>query len=84
MHIGHIISVFDGRMLGMTDAELFHDEVLVVLCAQCNSGQGRETMSLPLVVAALRAAGRKVPVEFLVAVLRARIASTAWRNARRG
>lgn len=83
MHIGHIISVFDGRLQGMTDAELFHDDNLVVLCAQCNSGQGRKTMSLPLVVAALRAAGREVPIQFLVAILRARIASTAGRNARR-
>lgn len=72
LEIGHIISVHEGRAYGLTDAELFHDDNLVALCAECNSGQGSATMSLPFVVAVLRAAGRELPMLFLMAVLRVR------------
>jgi hypothetical protein len=40
MDIGHIISVHDGRVHGLSDAELFHDDSLVAMCPECNSGQG--------------------------------------------
>jgi 5-methylcytosine-specific restriction endonuclease McrA len=78
LEIGHIISVRDGRARGLSDAELFHDDNLVALCPQCNSGQGAETMSLPFLVAVLRMANREVPMSFLMTVLRVRTAMS-WR-----
>jgi hypothetical protein len=73
MQIGHIISVHQGRAFGLTDAELFHDDNLVAICAECNSGQGADTMPLPFLMAVLRGAGRRLPLPFLVTVLRVRI-----------
>jgi hypothetical protein len=58
LHVAHWISVRDGRRLGLSDAELFDDENLLVLCDECNSGQGDETL----------------PLRFMAKVLRARIA----------
>lgn len=58
--VGHFISVADGEASGLTESELYDDENLLCLCAECNSGRGRETY----------------PLRFLVAVLRARIAGT--------
>ena len=79
LHLGHIISLRVGQLMGMTDRELFHDENLVVLCAEHNLGQGSDTLPLPFVVAMLRVSGRTVSMPFLMAVLRARIASTKQR-----
>jgi len=76
MDIGHIISVHDGRVHRLSDAELFHDDNLVAMCPECNPGQGSETLPLPLLVAVLRVAGRQLPLPFLVAVLQVRIANT--------
>jgi 5-methylcytosine-specific restriction endonuclease McrA len=55
LDIGHLISVHDGRELGLTDAQLNSDENLAAMCSPCNSGVGRETLPLRLVVAVLRA-----------------------------
>jgi hypothetical protein len=74
LELGHIISVHEGRAHGLTDAELFHDDNLVAMCSQCNSGQGSATMPLPFLVAVLRMADRQVPMSFLIAVLRVRTA----------
>ncbi len=76
MQVGHIISVHDGRAHGLSDAELFHDDNLTAMCPECNAGQGSETLLLPFLVAALRVAGRQLPLSLLVAVLRVRIANT--------
>lgn len=54
VEIGHIISVHQGRAHGLSDAELFHDENLVAMCPECNSGQSSETLPLPFLVVALR------------------------------
>jgi 5-methylcytosine-specific restriction endonuclease McrA len=74
LELGHIISVHEGRAQGLSDAELFHDDNLVALCPECNSGQGSATMPLPFLVAVLRMADRQVPMSLLIAVLRVRTA----------
>jgi len=56
--VAHWISVHDGKALGLSEAELFHDENLLALCGECNAGQGRETL----------------PLRFMATVLRVRIA----------
>jgi hypothetical protein len=73
--IGHIISVHEGRAYGLSDAELFHDDNLVAMCAECNAGQRSDTLPLPFLIVVLRAAGRDLPLAFLIAVLRVRIAN---------
>jgi 5-methylcytosine-specific restriction endonuclease McrA len=44
--------------MGLSEAELFDDENLLVLCTECNSGQGSETL----------------PLRFMATVQRVRIA----------
>jgi hypothetical protein len=44
--------------MGLSEAELFDDENLLVMCDECNAGQGRETL----------------PLRFMATVLRVRIA----------
>jgi 5-methylcytosine-specific restriction endonuclease McrA len=58
LNVAHWISVHDGKAEGLSEAELFDDENLLVLCAECNAGQGRETL----------------PLRFMATVLRVRIA----------
>lgn len=38
LDVGHIVSVDEGRTLGMTEEQLFDDENLAAMCASCNSG----------------------------------------------
>jgi 5-methylcytosine-specific restriction endonuclease McrA len=38
LDVGHIVSVAEGRQLGLTDAQLFDDENLAAMCQPCNSG----------------------------------------------
>lgn len=38
LDVGHIVSVAEGRQLGMTDTQLFDDENLAAMCQSCNSG----------------------------------------------
>ena len=56
--IAHWISVHDGKAMGLSEAELFDDENLLTMCAECNAGQGRETL----------------PLRFMAIVLRVRVA----------
>ena len=49
LHIGHLLSVDDGRKLGATDTELWSDENLAAVCDECNLGFGRWTVSLRFV-----------------------------------
>jgi hypothetical protein len=44
--------------MGLSEADLFDDENLLVLCSECNAGQGRETL----------------PLRFMATILRVRIA----------
>jgi hypothetical protein len=55
LHIGHLLSVDDGRKLGATDNELWSDENLAAVCDECNLGFGRWTVSLRLVYRILQA-----------------------------
>lgn len=57
LDIGHLISEVEGRGQGLTDLELYDDENLAAMCAECNSGQS----------------DRPLPLRFCVAVLRARL-----------
>jgi hypothetical protein len=58
LNVAHWISVHDGKAEGLSETELFDDENLLVLCAECNAGQNRETL----------------PLRFMATVLRVRIA----------
>lgn len=51
LDVGHIISVDAGRGLGLTDAQLWHDENLAAMCQPCNSGIGNITIPLRLLAA---------------------------------
>ena len=55
LQIGHFVSVDDQEASGMSDAELYDDENLVTVCAECNAGQGPRTFSLRLALAVFRA-----------------------------
>jgi 5-methylcytosine-specific restriction endonuclease McrA len=39
LNVAHWISVQDGKAVGLSEAELFDDENLLVLCAECNVGR---------------------------------------------
>ena len=55
LDVGHLVSVEDGRSLGMTDEELYDDENLAAMCSPCNSGYGRNSVSPRLMAALIRA-----------------------------
>lgn len=55
MHIGHLLSVEDGKRVGATEAELYADENLAAMCEQCNLGQGEKSVSVRLIYAILQA-----------------------------
>jgi len=55
LDVGHLISVDDGRQLGMTDPELFDDENLAAMCAACNSGYSATSVSPRILVGLIRA-----------------------------
>jgi hypothetical protein len=51
--VGHLISVYDGQKLGLSDAELASDGNLAAMCAACNSGLSTESLPPRLLAAAL-------------------------------
>ena len=55
LHVGHLLSVTEGKAQGLTEAELFDDENLAAVCEECNLGQGGRTVSTRLLVRVLRA-----------------------------
>jgi hypothetical protein len=61
--VGHWISVDDGKAEGLSEAELFDDENLLALCAECNAGQVARPCPLaswrPCCGCGLPAAGRR-------------------------
>lgn len=55
LEVGHLVSLDDGKKLGLTDAELSDDENLAAMCAPCNSGYSAQTVNPKIIVAAMRA-----------------------------
>lgn len=45
LHIGHCLSVKDGKALGLTDAEINDPLNLVTLCDACNLGMGASPLA---------------------------------------
>lgn len=59
LHIGHVLSVDEGRALGATDVELYDDENLIAQCEECNLGTGSRSISPRLALLLIRAAIRR-------------------------
>jgi 5-methylcytosine-specific restriction endonuclease McrA len=55
LHVGHLLSVEDGRRLGASEDEIWSDENLAAMCEECNLGFGKHTVSLRLVYRILQA-----------------------------
>ena len=55
LHVGHLLSVEDGRRLGASEDEIWSDENLAAMCEECNLGFGKLTVSLRLVYRILQA-----------------------------
>jgi len=55
LEVGHLISVDDGKRLGMTEAELYDDENLAAMCSPCNSGYGSMSISPRTMLMLIRA-----------------------------
>lgn len=49
IHIGHLISVDEGRLIGLSTSELYNDENLAVMCEECNLGWSSTTLPLKLI-----------------------------------
>ena len=56
---GHLVSDHDGRLLGMSEAELQGDDNLAAMCSVCNSGWSDQTVPPRLVAAAIMAQQRR-------------------------
>lgn len=52
--IGHLLSVNDAAALGLSDADTYDDENLATMCAECNSGIGRESVAARLIAALVK------------------------------
>jgi len=48
LHVGHILSVDDGMLLGLTEVVLNNDANLAAMCEECNLGLSK--MSIPTTV----------------------------------
>lgn len=55
LHIGHFLSLKEGREVGASDIELYDDENLLALCDECNLGLGEETPPARMLLLILRA-----------------------------
>lgn len=53
LELGHLVSVHDGHLIGMSDADLASDENLAAMCAPCNAGWGKQSLPPHLVAAAI-------------------------------
>ena len=54
LQIGHLISVADGIAHGLSDDDINSEENLAAMCAECNSGIGKQTVPLRLAVVMIR------------------------------
>ena len=59
LHVGHIVSVADGKRLGLAEDLINCDDNLMALCSECNLGISEETISLVLAVNIIRARKRR-------------------------
>lgn len=59
LHVGHLLSVDEGKRVGASEAELFADENLAAMCEECNLGQSAATISLRLMYQILQARNRR-------------------------
>jgi 5-methylcytosine-specific restriction endonuclease McrA len=59
LDVGHLVSVDDGRNLGMTETEIFSDDNLAAMCAPCNSGYGTLSINPRIIVAAINARAKR-------------------------
>lgn len=55
LHVGHLVSVKDGTAHGLTFDQINDDENLAAMCAECNLGLGRSTVSLRFAISLLMA-----------------------------
>lgn len=55
LHVGHLVSLEDGRALGATDEELDDEANLAAMCDECNLGLGRESVNPRLMLRCIRA-----------------------------
>ncbi len=46
LHIGHILSVVDGQSMGLSNEQIYSDDVLFAECEECNLGDSRRSLSL--------------------------------------
>jgi hypothetical protein len=53
LEIGHLVSVHDGRLVGLSDTDLRSDENLAVMCEECNSGLSKRSLPPRLIAAAI-------------------------------
>lgn len=53
LEIGHLISVHDSRLVGMSADDLTSDDNLAVMCAECNSGLSSRSLPPRLIAAAI-------------------------------
>jgi 5-methylcytosine-specific restriction endonuclease McrA len=63
LDIGHLISVDDGNKIGLTEAQIYHDDNLAAMCAPCNSGYGSRTVNPRIIAAALAARALRSAIE---------------------
>ena len=51
LHLAHLVSVLDGPDLGLSESDVWHDENLIVSCAECNLGLGKNSVPARLIAA---------------------------------
>lgn len=59
LDLGHLLSVSDGLLLGISEQQLYSDDNLAAMCDACNSGIGRRSLTPWLVSALLNARASK-------------------------
>jgi hypothetical protein len=55
LHVGHILSVKEGRDVGASDEEIYHDDNLLAECEECNLGHGKLSLPALLIIRLIKA-----------------------------
>jgi hypothetical protein len=58
LHVGHLLSVANGRQLGASDDELYADDNLAAMCEECNLGLAELSVSPRLLYLLLQSRAR--------------------------